>query len=166
MEREAAELAMRVELMLPEEAQLHPGNLEGDVPYQLGFRITGRAYEVRCSLFPQSYLLRQSQNGEIGRYVPLFVQGLMACIAQQDLPRTRSSELPMESVRREFGADVGFTALLQGGNSEFSRGFQYVVLNALYKRGKGVVVVCILFNDPEELDGIEFSKSYYCFAFR
>jgi hypothetical protein len=70
-------------------------------------------------------------------------------------------------VRKEFGADSGMTALVNGDNSDFGKGYTYIAVAFLYKAEQGVVVVSFLYNEPKDLDmdGLEFSRAYYCFRF-
>jgi hypothetical protein len=138
-----------------------------DPPYQLAFRITGARYEVRISLYPWSALVRHSGNGDIERYLPLFSMGLLAAIAEQNLSLCTAAELPGPLVKKEFGADKGMTALVAGSKSAFSAGFAQIAVVFLYKAGKGVVVVSMLYNEPGDLqmDGLAFSQAYYCFRF-
>jgi hypothetical protein len=158
---------MDVRLDLPENIEMVPIVEQDDLEYQLAFRFTGGGYEVRISLFPMSSLARMSGNGDIGRYVPLLSMGLLAAIAKESLYVFKTAELPGPTVRKEFGADSGMTALVKGNKSDFGRGYAHIALAFLYKAGKGVVVVSILYNEPRDLkmDGLEFSQAYYCFRF-
>ena len=158
---------MGVEFRLPAGAALLPVVPEQDVDYQLAFGYPGAAYEVRCALFPLSRLQAQCPQLDLDEYVPAFAVGVIASIAREDLCYSRLSELPVESVRKEFGADYGLTALLKGGKCAFSQGYNYVVVNVLYKKEAGLVLVYMLYNDPAELgmDGPRFGAAYYCFRF-
>jgi hypothetical protein len=110
----------------------------------------------------------QAQGQDVEAYVPMFTVLLLMCIGHEDVYFGRMVELPQESVRREFGADHGLSALLKGGASDFSRGYGYVVVNSFYRKGSGVVNVYFLYDDPEELDldGFDYARAYYCFRFQ
>ena len=140
---------------------------QSDVICQLAYRLPGRRYEVRGSFFPMEHIAAQAQGSAIDDYVQIFTVLLLRCIAQQEMYCSRVVELPEHSVKREFGADHGLTALLKGGNSEFSRGYRYVVVNSLYKRDSGIVNIYFLYNDPADLDmdSFEYARAYYCFTF-
>jgi len=163
----AAARQMGVELLLPAGAVLLPEAPATEIDYQLAFCFPGAKYEVRLALVPCSVLRSQSLQGELDQYVPAYAVGLLAGIAREDLCYSQMRELPLESVRREFGADYGLTALLKGGNCDFSRGFRNVVVNVLYRKEVGLVVVYLLYNDPADLgmDGPAFAAAYYCFRF-
>ncbi len=138
-----------------------------DPEYQVAFRFPGASYEVRISLFPQSWLVRQSGGGDVDRYVPLFSMGLLAAMAQEGRS-FKTAELPGPTVRKEFGADSGLSTLARGNQSDFGRGYKQIAVVFLYKTGRGVAVISFLFNDPRDLDmdGLEFSQAYYCFRFK
>jgi hypothetical protein len=158
---------MGVSLALPQSIEMIPPVDQNDVEYQVAFRFTDASYEVRISLFPESYLLRQSGYGDVGRYVPLFSMGLLAAIARDNLYFCKTADLPGPTVSKEFGADHGMTALVKGNKSDFGKGYAYIAIAFLYKAGKGAVVVSFLYNDPRDLnmDGLDFSQAYYCFRF-
>jgi hypothetical protein len=158
---------MDVSLDLPGEIEMIPPSAQDEVDYQIAFRFVGARYEVRVSLFPQSWLVRQSCDGDIDQYVPLFTMGLAASIAKEGMYFSKAADLPAATVRREFGADRGMTALLKGNRSEFARGFSHVALALLYKLDAGVVALFFLYNEPSdlEMEGLDFGRAYYCFRF-
>jgi hypothetical protein len=159
---------MNVALNLPQNIEMIPIVDQDDLEYQLAFRITGGKYEVRISFFPMSSLVRMSGNGDIDRYVPLLSMGLLAAVSKESLYFCKTAELPGPTVRKEFGADSGMTALVNGNKSDFGKGYRLVAVAFLYKSGKGVVVVSFLYNEPRELnmESLEFSQAYYCFQFK
>ncbi len=158
---------MNVSLDLPPEIEVVPPAAQDEVDYQVAFRFIGARYEVRMSLFPQSWLVRQSCDGDIDQYVPLFTMGLAASIAKEGMPFSKAADLPPPVVYREFGADRGMTALLKGNRSDFARGWSHVALALLYKADAGVVALFFLYNEPSdlEMEGLDFGKAYYCFRF-
>jgi hypothetical protein len=158
---------MNVSLELPGGIEMVPPCQQDDVEYQLAFRFAGARYEVRMSLFPQSWLVRQSCDGDIDQYVPLFTMGLAAGIAKEGMYFSKAADLPPAVVRREFGADRGMTALLKGNRSDFARGYSHVALALLYKANAGVVALFFLYNEPSdlEMEGLDFGRAYYCFRF-
>jgi len=159
---------MGVTLDLPKNVEMLPVEYQGEIEYQVAFRFPTASYVIRISLVPQSALVRYSCNGDIERYVPLFSMGVLAAMAKDSLYFCKTAELPGPTVRKEFGADRGMTALVRGNKSDFGKGFAYIAVAFLYKVGKGVVVVSFLYNDAKDLDtdGLEFSQAYYCFRFR
>lgn len=161
---------MGVTLKLPDGIEMVPraaGAAQEEVEYQRAFRFPGARYEVRMSLFPQSWLVRQSCGGDIDQYVPLFAMGLAAGIAKDRLYFSKAADLPPATVKEEFGADRGMTALLKGNRSDFARGWTHVAIALLYKVGAGVVVLYFLYNEPRdlEMEGLDFGNAYYCFRF-
>jgi hypothetical protein len=164
---EEAAARMGVQFRLPEGAMLLPVIEPSEIDYQLAFGFPGAGYEVRCALTPVSELRAQGPQVDTNEHVPAFAVGLFASIAREDLCYSRVSELPVESVRPEFGADYGLTALLRGGKCAFSRGYAYVLVNVLYKKDAGLVLVYLLYNDPEDLrmEEPQFAAAYYCFRF-
>ena len=159
---------MEVSLDLPQNIEMLPVEYQGEVEYQLAFRIIGAGYVVRIGLVPESALVRYSGGGDVDRYVPLFSMGVLAAMAKDSLYFSKTAELPGPTVSREFGADSGMTALVRGNKSGFGKGFAYIAVAFLYKVGKGVVVVSFLYNDAKDLktDSLDFSQAYYCFRFR
>ncbi len=158
---------MDVTIDLPQNIERMPSGDHGDIDYQVAFRFTGAHYEVRISLFPESYLERQSGYGDIDTYLPLFSMGLLAGIAKDSLYFSRTADLPPPAVSKEFGADRGMTALVKGNKSDFGKGYAQIAVTFVYKAGRGAVVVYFLYNDPRDLqmDGLDFSRAYYCFRF-
>lgn len=158
---------MSVSLKLPQNSAAVPLVDQNDVEYQIAFRFPGARYEVRVSLFPQSYLNRASGGAEVDAYIPLLSMGSLAGIAKDSLFFSRAADLPGPAAAKEFGADRGMTALVKGNKSDFGRGYAYIAATFLFKAGKGVVVVFFLYNDAKdrEVDGLDFSQAYYCFQF-
>jgi hypothetical protein len=167
IELQQALAEMDVSLELPASIEMVEPVDQEDVDYQLAFRFIGARYEVRMSLFPQSWLVRQSCDGDIEQYVPLFTLGLAASIAKDGMSFSRSADLPPATVRREFGADRGMTALLKGNRSDFGRGYSHIAVALLYKIEAGIVALYFLYNEPGELEmeGLDFGRAYYCFRF-
>jgi len=157
---------MKVQLKLPSGIEMLPVVGNNDVEYQVRFHFPNKGYEVRISLFPESYLIRESHNGDIDFYVPRFTMGLLAYIADQTLPYSTAVDIPSKICKDEFGADRELSVLVKGNQSDFGKGYDQITLVMLYKIGKGVVIVYFLFNDPHDLDGLDFRQAYYCFAFR
>jgi hypothetical protein len=158
---------MKVTLELPEAAYTVPIPEQSDVICQLAYRLPDRDYEVRCSFFPIEHIADQAQGSAIEDYVPMFTVLVLMCIAQEEIYLGRMVELPEDSVRREFGADHGLSALLKGNSCEFSRGYRHVLVNSFYKKERGIVNVYFLYDDPEDLDmdSFEYAGAYYCFSF-
>jgi hypothetical protein len=167
IDRAEAMREMGVSLDLPADIEMLPPVEQADLEYQVAYRFTGARYEVRISLFPQSWLVRQSCDGDIDQYVPLLAVGLLAAIAKDSLYFCKSADLPAPIVRKEFGADRGMTALVKGNRSDFGRGYTHIAVAFLYKAGSGVVMVSFLYNEPRDLqmEGLDFSQAYYCFRF-
>ena len=167
LELDEALRTMKISLELPEGARRVALPEQSDVICQLAYRFPGRPYEVRCSFFPSEYIAAQAQGCPMEEYAPMFTVLVLMCIAQEALAFGRMIELPQESVRREFGADHGTTALLKGGCSEFAEGYRYVVVNSFYKKDRGIVNVYFLYDDPADLDmgSFEYARAYYCFTF-
>jgi hypothetical protein len=158
---------MNISLTLPQNVEMLPIVEQEDLEYQVAFRPRNAHYEVRISLFPQSSLVRHSGNGDIDRYLPLFSMGLLASVAKESLSFCKSADLPGPTVKKEFGADKGMTALVRGNRSDFGRGFAQIAVVFLYKAGKGAVVITFLYDESKDLqmDGLEFSQAYYCIRF-
>jgi len=168
LELESVLRRMKVELELPAGASTVAAPDQRDVLCQLAYRFPDRRYEVRMSFFPIEYISDQAQGCAIEDYVPMFTVLVLMCIAREDIYFGRMIELPEHSVRKEFGADHGLTALLKGGSSEFSRGYRHVVVNSFYRSDRGVVNVYFLYDHPSDLDmdSFEYARAYYCFTFK
>lgn len=158
---------MDLSLILPQGIEHAPVAERSDPEYQVAFRFPSVRYEVRISLFPRSWLVRQSGGGNVDRYVPLFSMGLLAAMARESLSFSKTAELPGPTVKKEFGADSGLTTLVRGNQSDFGKGYKEIAVVFLYKALKGVAVISFLFNDPKDLDmdGLAFSQAYYCLRF-
>jgi len=99
--------------------------------------------------------------------LPLFTLGLIASIAKEDAYFGKSANLPPHTIKKEFGADRGVTALVKGNRSDFAKGYALVALVLLHKIGKGLAILYFLYNGSRELelDGLDFSRAYYCLGF-
>jgi hypothetical protein len=168
LELEGVLRRMNVELEIPEGACTVPIPDQSDVICQLAYRFPDHGYEVRCSFIPMDHIADQAQGCAIEDYVPVFTVLVLMCIAREEIYFGRMVELPEESVKQEFGADHGLSALLKGGSSEFSLGYRYVVVNSFYRKDRGIVNIYFLYDDPEDLDmdSFEYARAYYCFTFR
>ena len=73
-----------------------------------------------------------------------------------------------ESVKNDFGADYGVTSAVKG-NSDFSKGYKFVNINVMVKRGSGIIATFILANDIHEYSENVFTddylEQYYCVKF-
>ena len=158
---------MGIEFRLPPGATFVPRVDQADVIVQVAFAYPGAAYEVRCAFLPLSFLGRECRGGDVDDYVPVFAFIVFDCLTKGGARTGRVEELPPESVRREFRADFGMTALLPGEKCDFTRGYRFVVATLLYRRGVGVAIVFLLYNDPADLgmDKQPFADAYYCFQF-
>lgn len=158
---------MRVTLHLPPDIETVPVIEDADPEYEVAFRFPGERYEVRVSLFPQSWLSRESGGGNVDRYVPLFSMGVLAAMAKEAMTFCKTTELPGPTVKKEFGADSGLSTLAKGDRSDFGRGFKQIAVVFLYRSGSGVAMITFLFDDPKDLkmDGLQFSQAYYCLRF-
>ncbi|TGL96318.1 hypothetical protein EHQ76_16110 [Leptospira barantonii] len=75
----------------------------------------------------------------------------------------RFNMFPPEGVKPEYGADYGMSGLIEG-NSNFSKGYKYVHVIGLWKKGVGFAYIFILFNDLQK--SIPFPMDlFYCITF-
>ena len=158
---------MKVTFNLPAGSCAMPVSDQTDVIYQVAFCYPDSKYEVRVGFYPISYIQGQTYDENIDKFVPIFILRILWCIAKENIHLGKMSEFTSKSAYQEFGADHGFTALLKGGNSDFCKSYEYIVVNVLYKKNSGIVIVYFLCNDSDDLDlnSIEFYNAYYCFAF-
>ncbi len=158
---------MHVTLHLPPDIETVQVIDGADPEYQVAYRFPGERYEVRVSLFPQSWLFKESGGGNVDRYVPLFSMGVLAAMAREAMTFCKTAELPGPTVKMEFGADSGLSTLAKGDRSDFGRGFKQIAVVFLYRSGSGVAMITFLFDEPKDLkmDGLQFSQAYYCLRF-
>ncbi|WP_244284544.1 hypothetical protein [Leptospira barantonii] len=135
-----------------------------DVAYQHAFRKEGYDGEIRISLFPNSITYSDEKQNEY-----LFRTSTEVVMLNISQPKDgeligRFSMFPPEGVRPEYGADYGMSGLIEG-NSDFSKGYKYVHVIGLWKKGVGFAYIFILFNDLQK--SIPFPMDlFYCIAFQ
>ncbi|WP_236714310.1 hypothetical protein [Leptospira interrogans] len=135
-----------------------------DVTYQYAFRKEGYDGEVRISLFPNSITYSDEKQNEY-----LFRTSTEVVMLNISQPKDGElvggfSMFPPEGVKPEYGADYGMSGLIEG-NSDFSKGYKYVQVIGLWKKGVDFAYIFILFNDIQK--SIPFPMDlFYCIAFR
>lgn len=134
-----------------------------DVAYQYAFRKEGYDGEIRISLFPNSIKYSDETQNEY-----LFRTSTEVVMLNISQPKDgelagKFSMFPPEGVKPEYGADYGMSGLIEG-NSDFSRGYKYVHVIGLWKKGVGFAYIFILFDDLQK--SIPFPMDlFYCIRF-
>ncbi|WP_232371742.1 hypothetical protein [Leptospira ainazelensis] len=120
--------------------------------------------KVRISLFPNSTTYSDEKKNEY-----LFRTSTEVVMLNISQPKDgeligRFSMFPPEGVKPEYGADYGMSGLIEG-NSNFSKGYKYVHVIGLWKKGVGFAYIFILFNDLQK--SIPFPMDlFYCVGFK
>ena len=64
-------------------------------------------------------------------------------MAGHDATNKNTTVFNDNDVRAEFNADYGLTSFGKGGGTDFTEGYQYVMINFFYKKGIGIMCQAI-----------------------
>jgi hypothetical protein len=162
--------SMRFEYKIPANCRSVPVVEQEDVLYQSAF-INEDNIEYRIAAFDIKSIPPMSVRDIDGLRKTLYT---MMCTIAFNISQDDSKE-PMfrffsdADVKREFGGDIGATCVAKG-NSGFSKGYNFVIINSFFKENRGVIFTFILMNDVKKyLDASmqgKYMDEYYCVKFR
>ena len=103
----------------------------------------GKSGEVRYSLFTDC----GENDSDLQVQYAMWVFMCINNIAGFEVPSKSISNFKNEDVKKEFNGDFGCTAFIQNPKSEYSKGFNYMMVEFFYKERQGLVMRTFLFND-------------------
>ena len=126
--------------------------------------------EVRYSLFTDI----GEDDSDLQMQFAMLVFMCINNIAGYEVSGNEFSSFSDEAVKNEFNGDFGCTAFLEKPDSNFSKGYQYIMVEFFCKKKQGVVMRSFLFNDlafigiyengQYSLDNI-LAENYHTFKF-
>ncbi len=142
-----------MEFVMPEKYLQAPVLPNSDVAYDFAVVSKDRQIEIRYTVQPVD---RKQKNGNG------LSEGMLQAIALNISGGTMAepNAFPAESVRKEFGADKGYTAMIPV-RSEFGNGYKKCMLTMIHKDNIADAYAFYLFNDPQVL--VQAIKSYAIF---
>ncbi len=124
--------------------------VQQDFLYQYAFRKKGYEGEVRVSAFPWE-MQRQTEEENKQMFLTMILPTLSNVTGQEpDAIKGQFMMFPVEAVRSEFGADLGMAMDIEP-HSDFGKGFKRAHMVAIWKKGKGMVFITILYNDVKKV---------------
>lgn len=123
-----------------------------DVNYDLGYKVGHEGIEFRVVFISNDDLVLGSEDYK--RSLNLLMYENLFNIAQSDKIKPEILEMNETAISDLFNADYGLTSVVKG-NSQFSEGFDYVLITGIHKINKGTLFTFILADDKEMLINIE-----------
>lgn len=127
-----------------------------DMPTTKSYKISkgGSSGELRYTLF-KDYNITTRERG---------LQFAMTCLDRisgiKPYPLDNMYYLANDSLKENFNGDYGYMTMFEGNNSEYSKGYDVVWAEFIFKFNQGLVMRCFLTNDPEFFGTTE-DGSYY-----
>jgi|GEM_PF-5282007 len=138
----------------------NPESVHLDTVYS--FTNTERNYQIRYTFF------RQTNRDDPNIRTPFAVMmvPIIWNIAGREV--TNVNNFNDMEVGLAFNGDFGATIFIENPRSDFTEGFDYILLNFFYKNNQGFIVQSIFSNDPHffTFENIVFSDIFHSFRFR
>lgn len=122
-------------------------NNDVDVTQSFSLSKNGLNGEIRYSLFTDT----GTDDSDLQTQYALTVLMCLNNIAGYEVPQNAVSLFREEDVKKEFNADFGCTAFIQEPKSDYSKGYNFMIVEFFYKEKQGLVMRTCLFNDFEFL---------------
>ncbi len=113
----------------------------GDVAYDYAVRSLTRKLEIRYRVIPAQ---------EKGQPIPLELMVITMGLNISHGKRITPAEYAAADVRAEFHADTGWTGVVTL-DSDFGKGYQWCLMSAIEKLGRGRAFVFFLYDNPDDL---------------
>jgi hypothetical protein len=139
--------------------QLEPKSLDSQT-YDFAFQELNEKYETRYILF--------AQEGEIEDYrmqVQVWSIMVISNITGLETLPTDISAFNDDDVSEEFNADYGLTYFTNKSKTDFTEGYQYIMINFFYKKNLGIMCHAVLFNDLTWVGSEDFLFIFHSFRF-
>ena len=118
------------------------------------------SYEIRYTFFKQTI----SNYPNIKIAFVMCILPIFWNIAGYELDNI--SNFNDSDVKNEFNGDFGSTGFIVDPNSDFGKGYKFIMADFFYKENQGIVVRTILFNDLNFVQLNEkFLEIYHSFSF-
>ena len=163
--------SMNFKYNIPSWCKTVPKVEQEDVSYLIAFKNTDNI-EYRISAYDKNNLppnlLKSSDSKKIEETLYMMTYTVAINIAQDDTIKPNIKFFEHNEVKKEFGGDYGTTCFIKG-NSDFSKGYTYIIINSIYKKGRGVIFTFILMNDVKkyiaDANNEKNDSEYYCVKF-
>ncbi len=137
-----------------EMAQVFPTRKGAELPVHRAYVAEKGKYEVWYTLFAEIGTGKKNTTGE---YM-LYMLNCASLVAGRNITMAEITALNAADVKKNFGADLGYSCFLQLPKSAYAKGFAYVQLHFFYRQGQGFVMRAFLTNDLKTLTAP--AKSY------
>ncbi len=140
---------MNLKLIVPKDYKILKEPEQEDVLVNVCYKKYDNV-EYRIGLYPDSELPSQltkaTNNEDLMKMLMSMTYTICLNISQDTERKPKIRAFDSKEVKNEFGADAGVYDTVPG-NSCFSKGYNYVSINSIYKKGSGLVVVYVLIKD-------------------
>lgn len=135
--------------------------------YDFGFTVSSQEVEYRLSFVEDDFEDFRKSGMSNEEVINFLLVPIAANISQQFESPTLFRAFPKSAVKNEFNTEFGLTGLVEG-NSMFSNGWKYVMIDGFYKKDCGFIIRYALFNDLSEITKNEnqFYSAYHAFRFK
>jgi hypothetical protein len=142
----------------PESEQLHT---------QVAYTDAEKIYQMRYTFFKQTATTEDMDA--LKRSYITYAFAIMMNVSAGRLDTKYITDFKDADVKKEFNGDFGTTVFIQEPDSEYSKGFKYLMLDFFVKKNHGLVVRALLFTDPKfisTLGSASFAPVYHSFRFK
>ena len=142
---------------LPPDFSPTPVIANDDVAYDFAIKSKSSLLEIRYRIWP----IMANESNPIYKAM-ILTMGLN--ISNGKLPQ--SQDYPPESVKQEFGADAGCTAVVHT-DSQFGKGYKFCMISVIHKDNAGDAYIFYLYNDPQSIvTALTTNKIFHALKFK
>lgn len=117
---------------------------------------SGTSGEVRYSFFKD---LGSDQKNDPFAFAQICLRKISG---KEKIVREDIKGLKKDDSKNKFNADFGFISLVDGGKTDYTKGYEHGIAEFYYKNGVGLVMRCFLSNDPEFFGASESGYNKKC----
>ena len=143
-----------------------------DALYYIGFKNPSIDEEFRVAAYPMTWFENfppLTKKTELKNRLAFFTYMLGLNISQNEDLEFKVAFFDDNDVWNEFGGNIGITFAVRGG-SDFSKGYKYVLINCIYREGRGMLVLYVLLDDVlnyvKRIKSPKSLKAFYCVKFK
>ncbi len=131
--------------------------------YDFAFQDKEGRFEIRYILFSQVGGIQD--NDDYKMQATLWAVMVISNITGNEDFAQNTSAFGEADVKKEFNADIGFTNFSQGAKTDFTAGYQYIMINFYCRKNLGIMCQTILFNDINWIKTEDFLRWFHGFNF-
>jgi hypothetical protein len=121
-----------------------------------------KTYQLRYSLFKQI----ENTDQDVRMLFSVYILPIMLNISGNEMNNGNITRFDDDDVKNEFNGDFGTAVSIERPQSEFGKGYRYIMMNIYCKKNQGIVAQSILFNNTNILKNRQFDEVFHSFKFK